>query len=306
MEKRPSLFSAFMTISRPSLILAALVTYLLGLGIAHHLAVSIDLPKAVLGFVLVVFLLEMQAFLEAYYRHPKAPENLYGNNVKVEERYSAALEQFPRPTLLYISIVILGVAALLVTLMAIQGALSTALDVVLIVAFLMCFFSAVPPLALFEKGYSEVIESILIANLVPAVGLGLQYGELHILLILLTLPLTLLYLALRITQSLEAFGRDSLRGRQTMLVRMGWQKGMTLHNISIIGSYLLIAVFAWLRLPWSLTWPMLLSLPLAAFQIFQVQQIAAGAKPNWHLLILTASATFGITAYMIAVTLWIR
>ncbi len=306
MEKRPSGFNAFFVIFRPLLILAALLTYVLGLGIVHHLAVQINLVTALLGFVMVVLLLETRAFMEAYYRHPNAPENRMANSVKVEDVYMTAVEQFQRPMLLYISIVILGAGALLTMILAIQGALPPSVYVLLGLAFLACFFSAFPPVSLSERGYSEIIESLLVANIIPAIALGMQHGDLHVLLILLTLPLTPLYLGLRITVLLEAYGRDSLRNRLTMLVRMGWQNGMRLHNISVISSYLLIGIFALFRLPWSLTWPPLLSLPFAALQIFQIQQISAGAKPNWRMLTLTAIGTFAITAYSIALTLWIR
>lgn len=306
MEKRPSLFSAFFTIFRPWLIIAALLTTMLGLGIAHHLAVPIDISRASLGFVLVFLLLESRAFLEAFYRHPLAPENLAAHPAKVDDPYLKAVEQFQRPALLYISIVALGGGAFLTTAMAIQKQLSPSVFLLLGVGFLLCFFSAVPPVALSEKGYEEIVEALLITIFVPAVSLALQFGEMHVLVILLTLPLTLVYLAMGIVHSLQVYGVDSLLGRQTMLQRIGWQKGMNLHNLSLIGTYLLAGIFLLLRLPWSLAWPYFLSIPFAVFQIVQVQQIANGAKPNWRLLRLTAAATFGITAYMITLTLWIR
>ncbi len=306
MEKRPSIVSAFFTIFRPLLILAALLTYMLGLGIAHHLIAPVDSTNASLGFVLIIFLLEMRAFLEAYYRHPAAPENRLANSVKVDDPYPSAIEQFPRSMLLYVAIVILAAGALLVMILAQRGAMPPAVYVILAAAFLVSFFSAAPPFSLSEKGYGDIIEAFLVANAAPAIALGMQLKDLHILLVLLTLPLTLMYLALRLTVGLREYGKDSLRNRQTMLVRIGWERGVNVHNISLGAGYLMIGVFAAFRLPWSLIWPQLLSLPIAIFQILQVLQIAAGARPNWRLLVWTASATFGLTAYMIAITLWIR
>jgi 1,4-dihydroxy-2-naphthoate octaprenyltransferase len=95
-------------------------------------------------------------------------------------------------------------------------------------------------------------------------------------------------------------------GRQVLLLRIGWQRGMNLHNYALIGSYLLLGVFFAFVLPWSLTWPYLLSIPFAIYQIVQMQQIANGARPNWRFLNLTAAATFAIASYMITITLWIR
>jgi hypothetical protein len=57
-------------------------------------------------------------------------------------------------------------------------------------------------------------------------------------------------------------------------------------------------------LPWSLTWPGLLGLPFGVFQIVQMNGIAAGAKPRWRLLMITAGTTFALTAYFITWALW--
>jgi 1,4-dihydroxy-2-naphthoate octaprenyltransferase len=306
MNKRANIISPLIKISRPGLLLSALLTYLLGLGIGHHLAAAIQPGIAILGFVMVICLLEMRQFLEAFYRHPLAPENVLHHSAKVDDPFLSAVGAFQRPFLFYVGIGFLGLGAVMTTLLAIQGQFSPLVYILLGVALLLCYFSEVPPLELSEKGYDEVIESLLVAFLIPAISLSMQTGELHLLLVLFCVPLAFLYLAMRIVRGLENYGKDSLTGRQTMLVRMGWQRGMNLHHLSLIGAYLMVGVSAVLQLPWSLTWPMLLSLPIAVLQILQVQQIAAGAKPNWRLLDLTAIASFGITAYMIALTLWIR
>jgi hypothetical protein len=50
----------------------------------------------------------------------------------------------------------------------------------------------------------------------------------------------------------------------------------------------------------------LLTLPVAAYQIFMLNNIAAGAKPIWPALNVAAAAVFGLTAYLITLTLWLR
>jgi len=242
----------------------------------------------------------------SFYRHPLAPENVLHHSAKVDDPFLSAVGAFQRPFSLLCRYWFPGAWSRDDHTPGDSGSVFTAC----VHSARRCspplLFSEVPPLELSEKGYDEVIESLLVAFLIPAISLSMQTGELHLLLVLFCVPLAFLYLAMRIVRGLENYGKDSLTGRQTMLVRMGWQRGMNLHHLSLIGAYLMVGVSAVLLLPWSLTWPMLLSLPIAVLQILQVQQIAAGAKPNWRLVDLTAIASFGITAYMITLTLWIR
>jgi len=79
---------------------------------------------------------------------------------------------------------------------------------------------------------------------------------------------------------------------------------MTWHNLLILAAYFFIGLDLLLGLPWSIAWPALLTLPLGIFQIWQMVQIANGAKPRWGLLELNAVATLGLTAYFITFALW--
>ena len=54
----------------------------------------------------------------------------------------------------------------------------------------------------------------------------------------------------------------------------------------------------------ALTWPALLSLPLGLYQIYLITQIARGARPRWSVLALTASATLGLTLYLLNLAMW--
>jgi 1,4-dihydroxy-2-naphthoate octaprenyltransferase len=139
----------------------------------------------------------------------------------------------------------------------------------------------------------------------PALAYALQTGETHRLLILLTFPLTAMCIAMLLADELETYYADIKAGRKTLMVAVGWQRGMSLHNILILFSYLLVGLAAALKLPWSLTWPMLATLPVGLFQIWQMWQISNGQKPRWRLLRMTAYASFGIMAYLVAFTLWI-
>ena len=150
-----------------------------------------------------------------------------------------------------------------------------------------------------------MVEAILVINLLPAWGFIIQYGEVHRLLLLLTLPFTALMLAMRLAMSLENYGQDIRNGNKNLMTSMGWERGMSLHNYFIIFSFVVMAFTYVLGLPWKLVLPGLLSLPIGLYQIWQMRQIASGLKPNWKVLNFTAISLLGVTAYLVALSLWI-
>ena len=69
---------------------------------------------------------------------------------------------------------------------------------------------------------------------------------------------------------------------------------------------LLIVLAIWFNFPLAVALPALLSLPLGLFQIWYLNRIAVGAKPNWTLMGVLAVFVFGVTAYLLAFSFWTR
>jgi 1,4-dihydroxy-2-naphthoate octaprenyltransferase len=157
-----------------------------------------------------------------------------------------------------------------------------------------------------NTGYGELTTAILVSNLVPALSFLLQTGELHRLLAMVTFPLTFLHLSMMLAFELPDYGTDLKFEKRTLMVRAGWEMGMRLHNGFLRVAYLILALALLLGLPMAIGGPGLLTLPLALFQIWYMGRIASGIKPNWTLLLFTATAIYGITSYLIAFALWTR
>jgi len=147
--------------------------------------------------------------------------------------------------------------------------------------------------------YNEIIEGILIVGLVPAFSLVLQINELHRLLMMSTVPLLFVYFASRLASGFSSYAQDLKAARRSMLIVIGWQRGIFLHNLFLLLGYLALGFAALFGLPWAIVWPVLLTLPLALFQIWQLLRIGQGGKPNWRLLKISAYTLFGITSYML-------
>lgn len=289
-------------IINPGLMAVVLFTYALGIGIAHYLGAKLDWVNLVLGLAGGMFLLEMRNFLSAYFDHPDTPTS----TLHKDDPFYDSLRGVKRQALLQIALTVLTAGMTVIVILILRSALSAAGFLMFGVAFVICFFSAPPPLRLEKNGYGELLEALFVAALIPAIAVVLQGKTLSYFLLMLSLPLALIYLAMKIAQSFESYGYEITHGSRTLIARLGWQKAMSLHNILIIAAFILIGVFGLLGLSWSFVWPMLLGLPIGGFQIFLIQQIAEGAKPRWRLLRLVSAGLFLLMTYLIIVSLWIH
>jgi 1,4-dihydroxy-2-naphthoate octaprenyltransferase len=117
-------------------------------------------------------------------------------------------------------------------------------------------------------------------------------------------PLAALMMAMLLAFELPDFANDIRFEKRTLLVRLGWQTGMGLHNLLILSAFLILLLARMFGYPWSATIAGLLALPLGLFQIWQMRNIANGAKPNWNLLTIGALALFAAASYLLTFSFW--
>jgi 1,4-dihydroxy-2-naphthoate octaprenyltransferase len=281
----------------PVQLLLALLTYGLGLGLARYLGASLLPAPQFLGGFIVVFLLTASSLLTAYFRPFNEP-------LVVDE--ARREREDLRSLLLIVSLILLGVTAILVFMLQRGGFLH--LDTFLLLAglLLLALANAVPPVRLVNRGLGELSLSILIASLTPTFAFLLQAESLHRLLTLFTFPLFLLAIAYFLALNFPAYADDLKYERRSLLASLGWERAVPIHNSLLVLAYLFLAVIPFLGAPFSLVWPALLTLPLAAWQVFTLRGIAEGAKPLWPLFITLATAILGLTAYLLTLTFWLR
>jgi 1,4-dihydroxy-2-naphthoate octaprenyltransferase len=299
-------------------ILGGILLYALGGGIASYLGTQIDWPVYWIGQAAVTLLQLSSNFLREYFdragqppfeaRVPRPRQPLGGEKpmADAEESESAPPElEAPRVIFLQAAAATLTIGAVLTVLLIASNTLTPSAFLFLGLAFVLAFLYAVPPFRLVYSGYGELVLAILEANLFPALAFLFQTGETHRLLAMLTFPLTLLYLAATLAVSLREYYRDLKFERQTMLARLGWQRGMWLHNLLIALAYVVLSASVIIGLPWRLAFPAFLALPIALFEIWQMNSIANGGKPQWRLLVYTSLALVGFTVYFLNLALWI-
>lgn len=285
----------------PAGILYVIFTFSLGVSAAHHLGARFDLPILLIGLSVCVLIRVMGHFLAAYYDHPES----YHSTLSLSDPEREQLLGIRRPLLFHYSLLILTAAATLATILIICGAISASSGLLLAIALLISFFSAVPPTRLLRNGYGELADALIIANLTPAFAFSLTGLPLSLFIVELTLPLTFIYLAMRIALAFITHGFDSTHGRLSLTVRLGWKNALVLHNVFILIAFLLAGIFLLLGFPWSLTWPILLALPVGILQILYMQGIANGAHPKWVFLRWLAIGLFLLMVYLEVISLWI-
>ncbi len=287
----------FFRLSRPLQLLLTVLTYVLGAGIARYLGHPIHAASFGLG-LLAILAIEVAAFwLVEYFRLQFTPlakdeSHFYRENLRASLFQSAsALLTVAGATV---------VTLILARLMPVLAGILMGLIVVFFVAY------AIPPMQLEETGYGELVMAIALGTLFPALAFLLQYGDFHRLLTFATFPLTLLAMAYLLVNDFPAFSIDLKFEHHSLLTRLTWQYAIPIHHLLILASFLFFAISPFLGFPWGLVWPVFLALPFGAVQIFWLQRIALGGRTMWKFLTGLSIATFGLTAYLLGFTFWIR
>ncbi len=295
----------FIRLSRPIFLVGGVLVYALGAGIARFLGAEIDWGLYFLGQAYVTTMQLSANYLNEYF---DSPADIANPNRTPFSGGSGAIGKgkLSRKTVMWVALTTLTILASLTVVLLNVVPASPLLIAIIILAFMGSFFYSVPPVRLAFSGYGELTTSILVANLVPIFAFVLQYQELHRLLAMSTFPLTTLHLAMMIAFEFPDYYNDVKYEKLTLLVRIGWERGMVLHNILILSAFLLLGIAATFRLPLAIVLPAFIPLPLGLLQIWQLRRISAGSKPNWTTVGFTAVVLFGSVAYLLAFTFWTR
>ena len=293
----------FLQISRPLYLISNILVYALGVGIARYLGEPLDIGNYLLGQFWTLTLQLGGHFLAAYFLldvHPRQPDRII-----ISKDNNGSNESIRKDVLLWAAFAAFA-AMTSITLMLIRTNVSVAVLVVMGLIFLGTIFYSLPPLQLARTGYGEITLSLLMANLVPALAFLLHADGLHRLVAVSTFPLTMLHLAMLLAIQFPEYLEDVKQQKGTILVRLGWQRGMILHNLLVLSAFVLIGAAMLVVLPSPVGMTAFFVFPLGLFQVWYMTRINAGAKPIWRLLTYNAIFTFGLTAYLLAFGFWTR
>ncbi len=284
-------------LSRPLTLLLAALTYGLGVGVANYLGQPLALDTFWLGLVCIwMSQLSMNLLTEVF--RP--------SNEPITPGETLAERRTLRNNALYISIAALSALAIAAFLLYQHNRLSAMGLVLLGLSISVVLVYAVPPFRLVNKGFGEFLLAAHLAYIVPSIAFLLQAQEYHRLLALVTIPLTAIAFSYFIVMDFPTFAADQKYERRTLLTVLGWQRAIPIHHALLITAYFLIASAPFFGFSLQLLWPVFVTLPFAVFQILTLNNIAAGAPPNWNLLTVNTLAVFGLSAYLFSMIFWLR
>jgi len=283
-------------LTRPLHLLLAALTYTLGASLANYLGKPFLANSFWLGLAAILLAQTSMSLLSEVFRLDIEP--LLENETRKER---PAL----RNNALYVSIASLTVIAFIAYLLFTDNQLPLPSFLFLLLSMLIILTYSIPPFRFINRGFGEFLLAAQLAYIFPSFAYTLQTGETHRFLTL-TIPLTFLAFAYFIVMNFPSFASDRKYDRITFLTRLGWERVVPLHHLFVLLAYLLFAASPAFGLSLSLIWPAFLTLPFALFQIFQLRNISLGAPTNWTLLTATALAVFGLTAYFLTLTFWLR
>ena len=292
-------------LSRPLYLLLAALTYVLGVSIAGYLGKPFHLDLFWLGLAGIILAQASMSLLAEVFR--PANEPIIPDETRLERKSI-------RDAALYVSAAALAANAVIAFTLYLNNRLHLSslrepqgvAYFFLALSLLIVLVYAIPPLRLLNRGFGEFLLAAHLGYVIPSIGFLFQAGEYSCLLGVIVLPLTALAFAYFIILDFPTFASDEKYERGTLLRRLGWERAVQLHHSLILAAYLLFAAAPLSGFSFALLWPAFLTFPFAVFQIVHLRNIALGGRPNWTLLTSTALSVFGLTAYFLTLTFWLR
>jgi 1,4-dihydroxy-2-naphthoate octaprenyltransferase len=278
-----------------SFLLSSALLFALGAGMARYLGAAVVASSYLFGQLWVLGVLFMTYFLRRYFNDRDSARHLG----RMVWRF------FPWKTALLAGAATGLTVSVAMTFLLIQtDRISQGVLALLIGGIFGAVAYGVPPFKLAEAGYGELLLSLMVAAGVPSIAFLLFYGEYHRILPMATFPLGTLHLAMLVAYGFPKFAADRRLERKSLLMRMGWENGMVVHNVLILAAFLLLGIAAAWGFPSFAAFPPFLLLPLAVLQVVLIQRVAAGGRPNWNAIVLGPIALFGVLAYIFAFSFW--
>jgi 1,4-dihydroxy-2-naphthoate octaprenyltransferase len=291
-----SLFHVAVQICQPLNLLFVGLSYFLGISAVRYLGISLDTSIMLGGLVLLFAALLTSSILFVFFAPASRQREIIGEGLDI----LATLR-----ILFYSSLFLLMLSGLIAFWLISASKFSLPSILYIVAYFLLALAISVPPFRLEDKGFGELVRAMLITGFSVLVAFSLQANTVHRMVAYISIPLVTLALASFLTMDFPAYAADQLSGRQSMLVRLTWERAIPVHNALIIFTYLFFLAASYFGIPFRVIWPVLLTVPLAIYQAVMLRNIALGLKPNWRILTINAKALIGIALYLLLFTFWI-
>jgi 1,4-dihydroxy-2-naphthoate octaprenyltransferase len=290
-------------------ILMVTVVFALAFCLADYLGSGVQTPGVGLGWISCVLLLLSMKIMEFYFLSPAQLDSDHQFLMRV---FPALARRLPdkkgNPS--YIGLILLllclGTWAVIQFILLKMGLLQN--DNLILMAFMLLtvYLLTGSSFHLSNSGFGELGQAFLLFGLIPLYAYQLVSSEFHILILLLSLPLTLFYIAGRVLISLFQYSEDQKNGKKNFLQVVGWKRGMQVHNLFILIGFVIYACIPLFRFPPNIFLNPLLSLPLGVLLIIMMNRIEHGKKPEWQSFIFLEKILLLLVMYFLAAAMILR
>lgn len=289
--------------ARPIHLMTALAMYLAGAGLARYLGAQIKYSVLFLGISWLISLLLGIFLLGDYFKISFADPILSTGSVsKLNETQEQSLRS---DLLLFGALALLSVSGIITIMLGLNDVITPAVVIIMVCSFVFSALLVTPGLNIKYSGIGEFIIPICLVLFPPALSFFTQYGGFHHFLSLSIFPLFLLHLALVLTLGLRSYSEDYRIERKTIMVRLGWVRGVFLHNLLLLSAFLLFGAALLFGLPFRIVGPVFVTLIPAIYLIWIYTGLERGAPVRWPVIMFLALVVFFLPVYLITFTTWI-
>lgn len=274
---------------------AATASYLLGVTIARFSGRQIDFFNLLSGLVIffALYLLQVvQRYLTSNRVNPFTRVRTNGQNrssVPLTMIFIAFFAIFGGLYVLLQAEVLIGTNLLLLTLLTVVLFLS------------MGRFSRI-----WFDSMAWLFEGFVVAPIMFFLGPAIQEFQFFPLMILLCLPLFFLYAASAITLVFSEYDQNSSTRSNSFIASVGWEKALKFHHVLLILTYVALLIYLAMSNTWSRNWPVLLLSLISGAEVYFLEQMAGGMRPNWQFIRAIAVVQFFSLVYLLTYPLLIQ
>jgi 1,4-dihydroxy-2-naphthoate polyprenyltransferase len=295
---------SFIILARPFFLLGGLLLYLIGVSIAASTGIKFDPLQFVIGLLLVSSIQLMVHLANEYFdrevdRSPDGNKTWFtgGSGVLSTNTFNPEVALKAALTCGAFSIILLVVIAFQNPWLALLGVLE----------IVTAWFYSAPPIRLVSRGLGELVASLILCFFVPFTGIVLQNRSMAIpsLLIQISLPLTLISMAMLIAFEFPDIQADTANEKRTLTVRLGIDRAAWLHHGLVVLAFLIMGGYS-PSTPEGMAGRLVyFALPLAAWQIYRVSWQIRHPQSGFPVLTLGAVGLFGLTGFLWLLGFWI-
>lgn len=274
---------------------AAIASYLLGVVIARHSGLRINLINLAAGVLI----------FSAFYLLQLLQRFMTSNRINPFTRVRSGAQNQSTTIQILIIGAFFGIFGGLFLLLRTKVLIGT--NFLLIAALgVVMFLSMGRFTRLWFNTMTWLFEGWVVSPLMLLLGSAIQEYQFSRLYLLLWMPSFFLYSASAITLLFAEYDKNSDTRKQNFIGSVGWEKALTIHHGLLIMTYLSLLVYIAVSNTWSSNWQALLLTVFAGLEVLLLEQMARGMKPNWQLIKTLAIIQFFSLIYLLAYPLLIK